>query len=233
MKKILVISILVLNSFLSFAVPQIYPSILEINLNKDLIYDEITISNTDETLKKYKIEVVKENNEYDLSPYIEFFPKVMEIEPDRQKRIRIAIKNYPYKNAEDGEVRALLKISEIESDIKKKYKKRDKENKEFTTNIDILFNVAMMIYGRKGEIIEKVSLKKNIKNNEINLSIRNEGNISFIPKIMIISNSKKEEVVIPKLLRGGERNVKLDLNKYRKDMKVIAYDSKGKKILEK
>ena len=222
MRKVLLIVNFICLVTLGYSIPQVYPNILELELRDGVIYSEITVSNNEE---RYELGVKQDNKKFDLSPYIQFFPKIMALEPSKQKKIRIAIKNLPYDQIEEGELRALLEIKEIVSDMEKIYKKQEAvEN--IKTDVNVVFNVAMMIYGRKGLLVESVNLSAPKDNGEsIMYEIHNTGNVSFKPEVQLVQD-------VPKILRGGYRNIKLGKEQL-ENSELIIYSSSGEKLVRR
>lgn len=207
MRKLITLLSLILMATAILAIPQVYPNIVESELRDGPVYEEIRITNMGTTYKKYELSIEKDSERYDLSNYIDFFPRVMDIPPKTQKSVRIVIRDLPYDHLEDGELRALLKINEIDSNLSSLYKSRG-EKDEFGARVEMKFSVAMMIYGRKGEMIPKIDLSR--KEGGSKVTIRNSGNHSFKPRAVYRRDGNEIDIEIPKILRGGERNIELE-----------------------
>lgn len=233
MRRILLIISIFCMMSLAYGIPQIYPSILELELDRSTIYSEITISNTGEENVKYELGVLKDTDDFDLSPYIQFFPRVMEIKPAKQKKVRIALRGIPYNELPDGELRALLEIKEINSKLSDKYKSKEKSEEKFSTDVKVLFNVAMMIYARKGEKVEAINIgEPSFEEGEISLEIINTGNVSFKPKALVKSNGSPVDINMSKILRGGVQNLKLEVDASAHH-ELILFGSDGKELSRK
>ena len=232
MRKILLMVCFIYLVTLGYSIPQVYPNILELELRDGVVYSEITVSNNEERAIKYELGVKQDSDEFDLSPYIQFFPKIMEIEPSRQKKVRIAIKNLPYDQIEEGELRALLEIKEIVSDMGKIYRKQ-KRVENIKTDVNVVFNVAMMVYGRKGLLTESISLSipKDIGESVV-YEIHNTGNVSFKPEVQLVQGGEVLNIRVPKILRGGYRNVKLG-KKQLKNSELIISSSSGEELVRR
>lgn len=217
-----------------FAIPQIYPSILEVNLeDKKLIKEEIMIQNSEDTKKKYRISIAREGDfGFEITDHMVVFPKILEIDPKSQKKVFVAFRNIPYNEVKDGEYRAVLIMTEIDSGLEKKYKSRDVESGKIGTQLDIKFEIAMTVYLRKGELKAGLEIVKfDIQKDQVTGKIENTGNYSFIPKVNIINNGKITETTrLPKILRGETMPFSLSV---KKGETIEITDEKGNKILEK
>lgn len=233
MKRILIIISTFCIMSVAYGIPQIYPTILELEIDKPTVYSEITISNTGDENVKYELGVKKDVDDFDLSPYVQFFPRVMEIKPSKQKKVRIALKGIPYKELPDGELRALLEIKEINSKLGNKYKSKEESTEDFSTNVNVIFNVAMMIYARKGESIEAINIGDPLfEEGKASIEVTNTGNVSFKPKALLESGGSQVDINMSKVLRGGVQNLKfkIDDSSYNE---LVLFGSDGKELSRK
>lgn len=233
MRRILTIICTFCIMSVAYGIPQIYPTILELELDGSTVYSEITISNTGEESVKYELEVQRDTDDFDLSPYIQFFPRVMEIKPSKQKKVRIALKGVPYEKLPDGELRALLEIKEINSKLGNKYKSKEESKEEFSTNVNVLFNVAMMIYARKGECIEAVNIgDPAFEEGAVGIEVVNTGNVSFRPKALLERGGSQVDINMSKVLRGGVQNLKFKIDDSSHN-ELVLFGSDGKELSRK
>lgn len=233
MRRILIIISTFCIMCVAYGIPQIYPTILELELDSSTVYSEITISNTSDESVKYELQVKKDTDDFDISPYVQFFPRVMEIKPSKQKKVRIALKGVPYNDLPDGELRALLEIKEIPSKLDNNYKSKEDSTEEFSTNVSVMFNIAMMIYARKGENIEAVNIGNPVFDGEnVDIELTNTGNVSFRPKASLKSGGTQVDINTSKVLRGGVQNLKFKIDD-RSHNELILFGSDGKELSRK
>lgn len=168
MRNLLYIFLYIFLYLNSYAYLQIYPTIFDKNIDKFGSSEMYELSNP--TLNKVRyifyIDKIKDNK--DMSEWIEYYPKIMTLNPGEKKTLTIFIK--APKNTKRGEYTAILGIKELpiitERDIIEKNK-----------SLDILTNLKIEIAG----FVEELSLEIETKNVILNKSKRKlEGNIQNI-----------------------------------------------------
>ncbi|WP_281833816.1 hypothetical protein [Propionigenium maris] len=230
MKKILMGLILFVSLHTAQAIPTLYPQITEIEMKGDVEYEKIIIGNTGDQSVRYALKLIPFDEEYDLTPYVDFFPKVVEVRPGKQRVIKMSVKDLP-KEFTDGEMRTTLMIEELRSKTSQVYKTMNVESEGTSATIGVNVDIGTTIYARKGNLIETVALNtiEEVEDGYL-VTVSNTGNTSFQPKIELTEKDDTIHIETNKILRGGQDTFKVD-SKYKGRLMVIK-DSKGKEIIK-
>ena len=198
-------------------------------------YPDFNASNS--LVRKY---VAKLKEKYNLNKNIAVFPKVIAIKPGAKQVVRFRVK--PSKELAEGENKSYLVFKELPPNIKTTASKNSEG--ETSTNISILTELGISIYGHTGEEIIKGRLedvKLTAKNNYISLkgNAVSEGNTSIKFRYKVESTGGKilSEGVLGYSPRNGKTQIGLGLGKFPemagKDIVVKVFDQKEKLYYEK
>lgn len=149
MKKFLIfifqIFIFITSYCLNFSIA---PTNFNLKLEKDKTQEVYVINNTSTPLRiETYVEDIKGFEEYGLKDGMTIFPKIISIKPGVRGIVRFRIKEENFK--EDGEYRSLLIFKEIPKNIKT----HDIEEKEVSTKLDFITEIAVPVSVIKGESI--------------------------------------------------------------------------------
>ncbi len=183
MRKKLIAPLLLLLSLATFAFPRVYPSVVSMDIKSGRGRTELTVFNTENEIKKYKINIRDVDNfgqPSEFAKYLKVFPKYIEIKPGEQQIVRVFAKEIPVSEFPIGEVRASLAIEEIKDENAKKYKSKSEDN-GVSTMIAFEYVLNMAVYGYNGKLIPKVDVLdiKKDKGNVLTGKIINKGNYSY------------------------------------------------------
>lgn len=142
----------------------------------------------------------------DLSPYLQFSPREINIKPGESRRIRLLSRLAP--NLPDGEYRTVVFTEEL------------KERPPETTGNQALVKVrvGVTVYVRKGVATPKIEVgdaSLHAKDSQVQILVRNTGKASMSPRVSW-TIKQGEKVVkthsqdLSTVLAGNERNLVLD-----------------------
>lgn len=127
MKKIILILTMLLSTSLLHAFPKVYPSIIEMNIDKGRSRGEFTIFNSEKEVKKYKLGINKKDNlekPSEFSKYLKVFPKYIEIEPGENQKIRVLQKVFQKISLMLGKLEQLYQSKRLNHRLRKNTKVR-------------------------------------------------------------------------------------------------------------
>lgn len=242
-RKVYIFFILALLEIISYGANfSVAPTRFELDLNK-IATNEVHVFNN--TSKPLRIETYTESDKsfgekYNLNKNIAVFPKVIAIKPGAKQVVRFRVK--PSKELAEGENKSYLVFKELPPNIKTTAPKNSEG--ETATNISILTELGISIYGHTGEEIIKGRLedvKLTAKNNYISLkgNAVSEGNTSIKFRYKVESTGGKilSEGVLGYSPRNGKAQIGLGLGKFSemagKDVVVKVFDQKEKLYYEK
>lgn len=216
MKKKLMMTVLMLvTTSLLYAFPKVYPSVVEMNIDKGRSRGEFSIFNTGEDVKKYKLGVNEKDNlgkPSEFSKYLKVFPKYIELQPGENQKIRVFAKGISKDEFDIGEVRAAISIEEIKPQALKKYASKERSS-GVRTMIDFNYVLNMAIYGYVGELVPEIEVKPlKLKDGELIGNIKNVGNYSYPLDYEILNKKGKviEKGPLGKILFGENLGIKID-----------------------
>lgn len=183
MKKIYLFLVMSLISVIAYGTNfSVAPTRFELKVDK-VVTSEVYVTNN--TRKPLRVETYIEADgdfgvEYNLNSNIVVFPKVIAIKPGGKQVVRFRVK--PGVNLKNGEYKSYIVFKEIPSEIKTVGER--KSTGDEITNISILTELGISIYGNVGEEILKGKIenfRSNYKNNilEIKFNAISEGNTAF------------------------------------------------------
>ena len=211
--------LLILNLFTYGANFSVAPTRFELDVNR-IATNEVYILNN--TSKPLRIETYTESDKafgenYNLNKNITVFPKVIALKPGAKQVIRFRVK--PTEDLAEGENKSYLIFKEVPGEIKTTGTKES--NGESTTNVSILTELGISIYGHTGEQILKGSLEDMqliSKNNYIFLkgNAISEGNTSlkFAYRIEAEGGKILAEGKFGNSARNGKTPIALNLGQF-------------------
>lgn len=240
MKKLLLFLFLITISIISYSFNfSVMPTIFAVDLTK-VSTNEVYLTNN--TADPLRIEIYPESDsdfseKYTLNSNIVIFPKVVAIKPGATQTVRFRIKASP--NMEKGEYKSLLTFRELEQNIKTAQTGEDNRvNETIGTNITMLTEVSISVFGQNGEGRIKGSLsdiKINYNNNYINISSmsNSEGDTSlkFFYKINILNSNLETDGLFGLTLRNGKAPISVSIpgkNLKGKKAEITIVDQDGK-----
>ena len=163
MKKIILICFIIFTQSVWSLNFSIAPTKFEADLSKTTYHEAYIINNTAQPLRiEVYTEAPKSYEKYNLNDEITIFPKIISIKPASKQEIRFRVK--PSENIKNGEYRSLLVFREVPGKIKKTVSVKS-ENSKMETELHMITEAAVNVFGRAGN----VSLKGKIKNFKYNL----------------------------------------------------------------
>lgn len=218
MKKIYLFFMMLFASALAYGTNfSVAPTRFVLRIDK-VATNEVYVSNN--TQKPLRIETYIESDaefgsDYNLNSNIAVFPKVIGIKPGGKQVVRFRVK--PGQNMEDGEYKSYIVFKEIPPEIKTMGEK--KKSGDSTTNITIVTELGISIYGGIGEEVLKGGVEnfKGVfrgKFLEINFDAVSHGNTSFKYKYIVedgggnILNEGKAGISP----RNGKKHIRLGIS---------------------
>lgn len=234
-KKIYLLLIIFITSTCSYAANfSVAPTRFEINIDKVATNEVYVLNNTSQPLRieTYFESDVEFGKKYNLNSSIAVFPKVIAIKPGAKQVVRFRVK--PGKDLEAGEYKSYIVFREVPPEIKSTSERTKTQNA--ATNVAILTELGISIYGHFGEEIIKGSLenfKVTYKDKILNMwgTSTSEGNTSL--KFRFEIEDKKGNILAKGNLgnssRNGKRNIGVSLTSIEeKEIKIKVYDQTNK-----
>lgn len=233
-KKILMILMMLITTSLLHAFPKVYPSVIEMNIDKGRSRGEFSIFNSGEEVKKYKLGINENDNlgkASEFSKYLKVFPKYVEVQPGANQKVRVFAKGIPKDKFDNGEVRAAISVEEIKPQAFKKYASKKSAN-GVRTMIDFNYVLNMAVYGYVGNLVPEIEVKPlEIKDGQLLGEIKNMGNYSYPLDYEILN--KKGKVIkkgpLGKILFDENLGIKVDTTE--KSFKFQIMESNKKDVL--
>ena len=242
MKKIYIFLVMLLVSLVTYGANfSVAPTRFELKVDK-VATNEVYITNN--TKRPLRIETYIESDEdfgkdYNLNDNIAIFPKVVAIKPAGKQVVRFRVK--PGSNLKDGEYKSYIVFKEIPYEIKNSGDK--KEDKDGTSNVIIVTELGISVYGVAGEEILKgriENFKANYKDNVLGIRFDSisEGNTSIKYRYMIEDSKGKvlAEGRAGNSLRNGKNKIGIALTEIDdfkgKNIKIKILDQKNNILKE-
>jgi P pilus assembly chaperone PapD len=124
---------------------------------------------------------VLESSPNDLSPYLVFSPKEVVIEPKQTRRVRILARLLP--SMKLGEYRAAIFAEPFKPKLERGF--------------GVTSRIGVVVYVRHGQSQEKLTPQEtnyDVKNQQINLIVKNEGNVTIRPEVRYQLKQAEKEV---------------------------------------
>ncbi|WP_300342071.1 fimbria/pilus periplasmic chaperone [Fusobacterium sp.] len=178
MKKFIYVILFITNIVVTYSLNfSVVPTRYEVELTK-VSTNEIYITNN--TTEPMRLEAYIEGDKrfgesYNLNDDIVIFPKKIFIKPGGRQTVRFRVK--PNSKYIDGEYKSYIVFKEVPYEIKN----GDKNSN--LTNVSLITEIGVPIYGTKGESvitnkIDKIIVKRGQKNILVQINLENTGNTS-------------------------------------------------------
>ncbi|WP_349764046.1 fimbria/pilus periplasmic chaperone [Fusobacterium sp. SYSU M8D902] len=178
MKKFLYIILFIINIAIAYSLNfSVVPTRYEVELTK-VSTNEIYITNN--TTEPMRLEAYIEGDKrfgenYNLNDDIVIFPKKIFIKAGGRQTVRFRVK--PNSKYIDGEYKSYVVFKEVPYEIKNE----DKSSR--LTNVNLITEIGVPIYGTKGESliknkIDKIDIKRGQKSILVKINLENIGNTS-------------------------------------------------------
>ena len=224
MKKLLSVMFLLISSF-SYCFTSINPTIFDKRIDDGGAIKEYYVSNPTNSEIGYRIYVEPSDGPNDMSKWIEYYPTSLKLKAGETKKIKIFVESP--KDVKKGEYTAILGVKEIAIPMSLK-----SENAGVSIYTDLKLEIAGFVGDLKPEI--KIS-ELNVENNRIKFSIKNIGKIRTKVEAYLESDGNEPLYLESfRLLQNKSKYFenKLDLKKYKKDVKLVIYDLENNKLYE-
>jgi P pilus assembly chaperone PapD len=188
------LSNVLLSSFLLWGIAAradiaISPLVIETEVQRGQAQGTITVRNGD--AKEFRARVYSapftydaeqgfkrlESSPQDLTPYLQFSPRELQVPSSAERRIRFVVRFPP--SLPDGEYRAMLFTENLEATIQQE----TDATSGVTLRTAIVPSVGVAVYVRKGKLshnLSAISARYNPQSNKVQLLVRNTGKASAI-----------------------------------------------------
>ena len=230
MKKLAFIILLLTISFVSYSLNfSVMPTGFVVDLDK-VSTQEVQIRNN--TSAPLRLEAYFEadpvfGEEFNLNSNSVIFPKIIALKPGAKQTIRFRTK--PNADMKEGEYKSYLTFKEIPQEIKVVPGDEQNNNTAMSTNLQMITEISISIFGQRGKQISKGSLnnlKINYNGNSIITSAAtlSEGNasIKFYYNLKVLNSDVELEGMLGMSAREGKKDIKVSIDP--------TMDLKGKKI---
>lgn len=227
MNKLLSILLFLFTLSVSYGgAPSLYPGVAEVHLKNGRGQGSFIMFNTGENTKKYKVtvrDVDNQGNPSALSGYLKVFPRYVEIEPGKNKKVRFLIRDFPEGQVKEGEQRASISIEELDSVLEQKHKTMEASS-GISTVIKYKYHINMAVYGYVGDLIPEAEVELNTRgDNLLTGTITNKGNYSYPVSASFLGADNKVigTITLPKLMEGDINQVEIRTPEGTKKLKII------------
>lgn len=200
--KILLSSLLLFPAIATADV-RVSPMVIETEINRGQAQGTITVSNVSDQDFRGRIFSVPftydaeegfqflESSANDLTPYLQFSPRELQIPGRDQRRVRFIARVPP--SLPDGEYRAMLITENLEAMIEE----QTDETGSWVLRTTIVPQIGVAVYVRKGNIshnLEISSVRYNPESNRLQLLVRNSGQASVIVQPEWVISQGNQEI---------------------------------------
>ena len=241
MKKIIFICFIIFTQSVWSLNFSIAPVKFEADLSKTTYHEAYIINNTAQPLRiEVYTEAPKSYEKYNLNKEITIFPKIISIKPASKQEIRFRVR--PSENIKNGEYRSLLVFREVPGKIKRKVSIKS-ENSEMETELNMITEAAVNIFGKIGNVSVKGKIKDfkyNLKKGKLYMTadVLSEGNTALkINYIIKDGNKKISQGKFGNSFRTGESKISKgilfnDSELNLKNLKIILLEQNNKVLYE-
>lgn len=240
MKKIILICFIIFTQSVWSLNFSIAPTKFEADLSKTTYHEAYIINNTAQPLRiEVYTEAPKSYEKYNLNDEITIFPKIISIKPASKQEIRFRVKSS--ENIKNGEYKSLLVFREVPGKIKKTVSVKS-ENSKMETELHMITEAAVNVFGRAGNVSLKGKIKNfkyNLKNGKLYMTadVLSEGNTALkINYIIKEGNKKISQGKFGNSLRTGENRISkeilFDSESDLKNLKIILLEQNNKILYE-
>lgn len=245
MKKFSFFTFLVILSVVSYSLNfSVMPTGFVVDLDKVSTQEVYITNNTSAPLRleAYFGSDTNFGEEFNLNSNSVIFPKIIAIKPGAKQTIRFRTK--PDANMKDGEYKSYLTFKEIPQEIKIVPGGEENNNTAMSTNLQMITEISISVFGQRGKQLSKGSLN-NLKMNYNGSSIivtantLSEGNasIKFYYNIKVLNSDAELEGMLGMSAREGKKDIKVSIdpgmNLKGKKIKFTVTDQNGKVYYDK
>ncbi|MFV0578598.1 MAG: fimbria/pilus periplasmic chaperone [Fusobacterium ulcerans] len=243
MKKLLFIILLLNISILSYSLNfSVAPTGFSVELNKTSTQEVTIINNTTEPLR---LDAAFQSDpafgeKYNINQNLTVFPKTISLKPAGKQTVRFRVK--PDSKLQNGEYKSLLTFTEVPGEIKTV--SNENTNKNVSSNLKMITEINISVYGYKGELTHKgtlsdVKLAYNGASAVISAASFSEGNTSlkFSYSLKVQGSNAEASGLFGISAREGNKDLilstQLGPNLKGKKAKLVITDQDGKVYYDK
>lgn len=244
MKKLLFIILLLNISILSYSLNfSVAPTGFVVDLKSSTTKEIYITNNTSQPmrLEAFFTSDPEFGEKYNLNSDITIFPKTISIKPGSKQTVRFRVKPDP--KIQSGEYKSYLTFREVPQNIKT-VPNKNTENKSLETSLNVITEIAIGIYGQKGDPILKgnlsnVKLDYNTDSILLIASSFSEGNTSlkFSYSLKVQGSDAEASGLLGISAREGNKDLSLSTqlgpNLKGKKAKLVITDQNGKVYYDK
>lgn len=180
--------------------------------------------------------------EFNLNSNSVIFPKIIALKPAAKQTIRFRTK--PNADMKDGEYKSYLTFKEIPQEIKTIPGGEQNNKTAMSTNVQMITEISISVFGQRGKQISKGSLN-NLKLNYngssmiVTANTLSEGNAStkFYYNLKVLNSDTELEGMLDMSAREGKKDIKVSIdpgmNLKGKKIKFTVVDQDGKVYYDK
>lgn len=245
MKKLSFFTLLVILSVVSYSLNfSVMPTGFVVDLDK-VSTQEVYITNN--TSAPLRLEAYFQGDpnfgeNFNLNSNSVIFPKIIAIKPGAKQTVRFRTK--PDANMKEGEYKSYLTFKEIPQEIKTVPGGDSNDKTVMSTNLQMITEISISVFGQKGKQITRGSLN-NLKLNYLGSSIvatavaSSEGNssIKFYYNLKVLNSDTELEGMLGMSAREGKKDINISIdpgiNLKGKKIKFTVIDQDGKVYYDK
>lgn len=206
-----------LTSIQLFSYTNIYPLTFDERIDGQGGYKEYTLTNVTNKTLRYKIYEEKIQDTFDMSKWVELYPKILTLKPGEKGKLNILVTSP--KGTKNGEYLMNLCIKEI-----------GYPSESLKSEIEILTNLKIELAGVVGDLKPRLDLK--INKNKVFL--KNIGDMRYTFELYLQdSKNKKSFIQSVRLFSKEKKDILLNEKLLKNMKKLIVTDKNGDVLLEK
>ena len=200
-----------------FSYTNIYPLTFDERIDGQGGYKEYTLTNVTNKTLRYKIYEEKIQDTFDMSKWVERYPKILTLKPGEKGKLNILVTSP--KGTKNGEYLMNLCIKEI-----------GYPSESLKSEIEILTNLKIELAGVVGDLKPRLDLK--INKNKVFL--KNIGDMRYTFELYLQdSKDKKSFIQSVRLFSKEKKDILLNEKLLKNMKKLIVTDKNGDVLLEK
>ena len=200
-----------------FSYTNIYPLTFDERIDGQGGYKEYTLTNVTNKTLRYKIYEEKIQDTFDMSKWVELYPKILTLKPGEKGKLNILVTSP--KGTKNGEYLMNLCIKEI-----------GYPSESLKSEIEILTNLKIELAGVVGDLKPRLDLK--INKNKVFL--KNIGDMRYTFELYLQdSKDKKSFIQSVRLFSKEKKDILLNEKLLKNMKKLIVTDKNGDVLLEK
>jgi len=204
----------------TYANIMIAPTRMEVGLEKSTTESFVVMNTSAEKMKMAVLATsfdTKGDNKYDISKYISINPKMISLNPNQSRTVRVTLRPDEELRKGKGEYYARILFKTVEKEQRKVPKKTTEQKNTVSMDIDLVFNVSIPVYASLGKGTPEMKADCVAdKNGVLTVKVTNSGLWRFDGNMILYAaakDTKKAELSKERLLmlRNNSKDIEVKL----------------------